>query len=159
VERFAKLDRKRDEAKISTEFDSVALGRWIRHYRKAKGMTLDQLAKAVDASPSHLSLIETGQREARVAMLSKIATTLEVPVSSLMSPPKADRRTELTISLEHAQRSDLYSSLALRKVRVGPSLPTDALELVFTRNWCADPRSRQPLPRRRARRMRNFVSR
>lgn len=128
MERFAKIDRKRDEAKISTDFDSVALGRWIRHYRKAKGLTLGQLATAVDASPSHLSLIETGQREARVTMLSKIAGALEVPLTSLMSPPKADRRTELAISLEHAQRSELYSSLALRKVRIGPSLPVDALE-------------------------------
>ena len=128
MERFPKLDRKRDEAKISTDFDSVALGRWIRHYRKAKGLTLDQLAKTVDASASHLSLIETGQREARVTMLSKIAAALDVPVATLMSPPKADRRTELTISLEHAQRSELYSALELRKVRVGPNLPTDALE-------------------------------
>lgn len=128
MERFPEIDSMWDEDKISTDFDSVALGRWIRHYRKTKGLTLDQLAKAIDASPSHLSLIETGQREARVTMLSKIADALDIPIASLMSPPKADRRTELTISLEHAQRSDLYSSLALRKVRVGPNLPTDALE-------------------------------
>lgn len=128
MERFAKIDRKRDGAEISADFDSVALGRWIRHYRKTRGLTLDQLASKVGASSSHLSLIETGQREARVTMLSKIAVALDVTLASLMNPPKADRRTELTISLEHAQRSELYSTLALRKVRVGPSLPTDALE-------------------------------
>ncbi len=128
MERFVKIDSTGDEGKISADFDSVALGRWIRHYRKAKGLTLDQLANAVEASPSHLSLIETGQREARVTMLAKIASSLDIPLATLMSPPKADRRTELTISLEHAQRSDLYSSLALRKVRVGPNLPNDALE-------------------------------
>ena len=128
MERFAKIDSTMDGAKISADFDSVALGRWIRHYRRAKGLTLDQLASAVDASASHLSLIETGQREARVSMLAKIASALGLPVASLMSPPKSDRRTELTISLEHAQRSELYSSLELRKVRVGPKLPTDALE-------------------------------
>ncbi len=128
MERLAKIDYGRDGAEISTDFDSVALGRWIRHYRRAKGLTLAQLSNSIDASPSHLSLIETGQREVRVTMLAKIATSLDIPVSSLMSPPKADRRTELTISLERAQRGDLYSSLALRKVRVGPNLPTDALE-------------------------------
>lgn len=128
MERSLKIDRKRDEANISTDFDSVALGRWIRHYRKTKGLTLNQLATSVGTSPSHLSLIETGQREARVTMLSKIAAALDIPLASLMTPPKADRRTELTISLEHAQRGELYSSLALRKVRVGPGLPTDALE-------------------------------
>lgn len=45
-----------------------------------------------------------------------------------MTSQKVDRRTELAISLEQAQRGELYSSLALRKVRVGSSLPTDALE-------------------------------
>lgn len=128
MERFPKIDRKRDEAIISSKFDSVALGRWIRHHRKAKGLTLNQLATLVEVSPSHLSLIETGQREARVTLVANIANALDVTVTSLMNPQKIDRRTELTISLEHAQRSELYSSLSLRKVRVGPSLPTDALE-------------------------------
>lgn len=86
------------------------------------------------ASPSHLSLIETGQREARVTTLAKIADALGVPVASLLDPEKVDRRTELTISLEKAQRSELYSSLSLRKVRVGPNLPSDALEALVGLN-------------------------
>jgi len=108
--------------------DLVALGRWIRHHRKSKGLTLDQLAVLVEASPSHLSLIETGQREARVALLGKIAKALDLTIATLMSPQSVDRRTELAISLEHAQRSELYSTLGLPKVRVGPNLPIDALE-------------------------------
>jgi len=128
VERFPFIDKEEVGDLISGDFDLVALGRWIRHHRKSQGLTLDQLAAMVDASPSHLSLIEGGRREARVALLSQIAKSLNVSVSTLMNPQTVDKRTELVISLEHAQRSDLYASLALQKVRTGPSLPNDALE-------------------------------
>ena len=63
-----------------------------------------------------------------MALLSKIAKTLDLTIATLMSPERIDRRTELAISLEHAQRSELYSNLELPKVRTGPSLPIDALE-------------------------------
>ena len=128
TEIFSNIDSWSGGVEISSNFDLVTLGRWIRHQRKLKGLTLGQLAALVEASPSHLSLIETGQREARVALLSKIAKTLDLTIATLMSPERIDRRTELAISLEHAQRSELYSTLELPKVRTGPSLPIDALE-------------------------------
>ncbi len=41
--------------------DAIALGRRVRHLRRQRGMTLDQLAAAVGRSPSQLSVLENGR--------------------------------------------------------------------------------------------------
>ncbi len=113
---------------ISPSFDPIGLGRRIRHHRRSARITLESLAKTVSASPSHLSLIETGQREPRLALLTKIAKALGVTVDVLMTDTPVDRRTELTIELEHAQRSHTFLSSGIPKVRFGPTIPIDVME-------------------------------
>src|ERR687886_517005 len=54
-------------ASTDTPMDLVTLGQRLRHLRRAKGMTLDQLSAAVGRAPSQLSLIENGKREPRPA--------------------------------------------------------------------------------------------
>ena len=110
------------------DFDLIALGQRIRHHRRAAGMTLQELSAKVGTSSSHLSLIETAQREAGIALLSKIASALGVELDAFTSSQRLDRRTELTIALERIQRGDVYKNLQLPKVRTGPTLSLEALE-------------------------------
>lgn len=61
------------------------LGKKIRTYRKAKRMTLKDLAELVDTSVSFLSDIERGRSNPSINRLTRIAEALEVPVSSLVN--------------------------------------------------------------------------
>jgi predicted transcriptional regulator/DNA-binding XRE family transcriptional regulator len=110
------------------DFDLIALGQRIRHHRRAAGMTLQELGAQIGTSSSHLSLIETAQREAGIALLSRIATALGVNLDAFTSSQRLDRRTELTIAFERIQRGDVYKSMQLPKVRPGPTLPLEVLE-------------------------------
>lgn len=60
------------------------LGEKIRKIRKAKDLTLDQLAEKLGSSSGTLSHIEKGSRNPSLDMLTKIAEALEVPVSDLV---------------------------------------------------------------------------
>ncbi len=108
--------------------DFLALGRRLRHYRQAKGLTLDEMGAAVGRAPSHLSLIENGRREPKLSLLRALATTLGVPLSDLLAAEPPSRRAALEITLERAQQGSLYQSLGLPHVHAGRRLPIEALE-------------------------------
>jgi predicted transcriptional regulator/DNA-binding XRE family transcriptional regulator len=111
-----------------SEIDLVTLGRRVRHLRRARGLTLDQLSAAVGRAPSQLSMIENGRREPRLTLLQSLAAALAVPVQELLTSEPPSRRAALEIELEHAQRSPDYAALGLPAVPVGPRLPLEALE-------------------------------
>lgn len=108
--------------------DVISLGRRVRHLRKAAGLTLDELGTAVGAAASQLSLIENGKREPKLGLLQQLAEALGVGVDSLLGAEPPSRRAALEIELERYQRSPLYESLNLPKIRVSSRLPLDVLE-------------------------------
>lgn len=109
--------------------DPLVLGRRIRHARTAANLTLSQLAHAVGSTTSQLSLVENGRREPRLSLLTAIADALGTSAAALLSPePPPDRRAELEIALERAQRSSFFGALGVPAVRPGRRLPMDALE-------------------------------
>ncbi|GAB1691458.1 hypothetical protein KRM28CT15_32610 [Krasilnikovia sp. M28-CT-15] len=110
------------------QVDLVTLGQRLRHLRRAKGMTLDQLSAAVGRAPSQLSLIENGKREPKLSVLQAIAAALGVGVQDLLRPEAPSRRAGLEIELAHFQRQGGYAALGLPVVRGGRRLPADALE-------------------------------
>ncbi len=67
------------------------IGAKIRHYRKMKHMTVEQLAAAVCKSKSCVSKYESGQITMDVATLYEIAQTLDVKVTQLLYLPLAAR--------------------------------------------------------------------
>src|SRR5690625_4450272 len=104
--------------------DGLALGRRLRHFRARAGLTLRELAQAAETTPSHLSLIENGHREPRLALLKRLAEVLSIEVGDLLTPePPPDRRAELEIELQRAQRSPHYRSLGAPLVRPTRSTP------------------------------------
>ncbi|MCP4924077.1 MAG: helix-turn-helix transcriptional regulator [bacterium] len=56
----------------------------LRDYRLIRGLTLDDLAKMTDLSPSYLSRLEGGSRRLNVDILNKLATSLDCQASDLI---------------------------------------------------------------------------
>lgn len=110
------------------EFDLIALGRRVRHLRKRAGMTLDDLAGALETAPSQLSLLENGKREPKLSQLNQLAKTFGVTLDDLFGAEPPSKRAALEIELEKAQRGPLYAALGLPTVRISSRLPMDVLE-------------------------------
>lgn len=116
-----------DEELESSE--ALTLGRRLRHFRKSARFTLRELAQRADTTPSHLSLIENGHREPRLALLKELAAALGIDTSALLAAePPPDRRAELEIELQRAQSSPHYRSLGAASVRPSRSTPLEVLE-------------------------------
>ena len=64
-------------------FDPLILGRRIRHYRRARDLTLDQLGVLVGKPAPYLSLLENGKKEPRLGLINDLAVALEVGAGDL----------------------------------------------------------------------------
>ena len=54
------------------------IGKKIRVYRKAKGLSQEALAERLNLSTNFIGLVERGQKQVTILSLSKIAEVLEV---------------------------------------------------------------------------------
>ncbi len=93
--RRAKAEQER-ELSIGDEVGAAELGRRVaenlRTKRKARGMSLDDLAKASGVSRAALSQVETVKTNPTVGLLWKIATGLGVPFADLLGESKSGIR-------------------------------------------------------------------
>jgi XRE family transcriptional regulator, fatty acid utilization regulator len=108
--------------------DLATFGQRLRHTRRARGLTLAEVGEIVGRAPSVLSLIENGRREPRLSLVEQLASALSVPVSELMKKQPPNRRAQLEIALEQAQRDPSYRALGLPVLRLGVRVPTEVLE-------------------------------
>src|SRR6478752_7528767 len=115
-------------ARTGGGIDTLVLGRRIRHLRTARNMTLDDLGGAIGRAASQVSMLENGHREPKLSLLALVADALDVPLGELLRTDPPSRRAALEIELERAQRGPLFANLAVPPVKVGRSLPADALE-------------------------------
>jgi predicted transcriptional regulator/DNA-binding XRE family transcriptional regulator len=113
------------------EVDSLTIGRRIRQLRTARGMTLDELASAVDRVPSQLSMIETGKREPKLTLLRSIARALGTSLDALLESEPLDERSALEISLERAMSGQTFRALGIEPFRIGKTVPTEALRTML----------------------------
>lgn len=121
-----------DTADAATEVDALTLGRRIRQRRTAQGMTLEQLAAAIDRAPSQVSTIENGKREPRLSMLRTIAVALDTSVDELLRADAPNPRAALEIAVERAQRSPVFGALGLSTFRVGKGHSDQMLQTILT---------------------------
>ena len=84
------------------EVDSLTIGRRIRQLRTQRGMTLDELATAVDRAPSQLSMIENGRREPKLTQLRSNAPALGTTLDALLETEPLDDRSTREIALERS---------------------------------------------------------
>lgn len=108
--------------------DPLVIGKRVRHLRRERGLTLDDLGAQVGLSGSAVSLIETGKREAKVSTLAALAHALGTELPELLQGTPPTRRAALELRLERAQRRSSFEALGASRVRTGPRLPMDALE-------------------------------
>src|SRR5687768_12878467 len=86
-----------EAGQAEAEPDALTIGRRIRHLRTSKGMTLDDLASAIDRAPSQVSTLENGKREPKFSQLQTIARALGVGVDDLLSAEAPSERDGLEI--------------------------------------------------------------
>ena len=122
------LDVEPDEHE---EVDPRTIGRRIRQLRTARGMTLDELAAAVDRGPSQLSMVETGKREPKLTLLRAIARALGTTLDALLESEPLDERSVLEISLERAMSGQTFRALGIEPFRIGKTLPSEALRTML----------------------------
>ena len=65
--------------------DYYAIGQQIRKYRRAHGLSQEQLTEAVDISTTHMSHIETGNTKLSLPVLVDIAAALGVRTDDLLN--------------------------------------------------------------------------
>src|ERR671911_58948 len=113
------------------EVDSLTIGRRIRQLRTDRGMTLEELAGAVDRAPSQLSMIENGRREPKLTLLQAIARALGTTLDALLESEPLDERATLEIGLERAMRGQTSRALGTPPFRIGKTVPTEALKAML----------------------------
>ncbi len=62
----------------------LKLGQNIKHYRKMKNLSQNELAEMINFSREHLACVETGKEYISLRKLFLIADTLEVSLSQLI---------------------------------------------------------------------------
>jgi len=67
----------------------------MRHVRASAGLTLEELSARLGITPSHLSLLETGKREAKVGVLMALCQELGVEMSQLLDDSAPSERAQL----------------------------------------------------------------
>lgn len=107
--------------------DPLILGRRLRHHRKARSLTLDQLGEKVGKPAPYLSLLENGKKEPRINLLLELASALDVELSDLLDATPPNRRDALEIALLRSQETALFESLDLPTVKPTARLDTETL--------------------------------
>ncbi len=100
-----------------------ALGHQIRDLRRAKGVTLAELAARIDRSVGWLSQIERGLSEVTISALHQIAEALEVTVSWFFAhgAPASEDEVGLVVRRGHRRTLDFQGS-GVHEEMLSPSL-------------------------------------
>jgi predicted transcriptional regulator/DNA-binding XRE family transcriptional regulator len=112
--------------------DPIVFGQRLRHYRKRRGYTLEQLGSIIGRPAPYLSLVENGKREPKLSQVSSMAEALGVAVTDLLEAEAPNRRARLEIALERAQAEPRYEELGLPYLKASARLPDDAIEHIVT---------------------------
>lgn len=72
------------------------IGQRIRRFRKAHSLSQEELAEKVGISTTHMSHIETGNTKLSLAVLVKIALTLEVNTDDILFEQSVINKSSLT---------------------------------------------------------------
>jgi transcriptional regulator with XRE-family HTH domain len=121
-------------------------GKRLRHYRKVRGLTLQQLGDRVGKQASFLSMLEGGKREPRPPLVDQLAQALDVSGADLLRADPPDKRSRLEVAVERIQDEPLYQRLHLPPLKIAAGIPDAALEHVLALHRI-EGRLRPPPPR------------
>lgn len=112
--------------------DPIVFGQRLRHFRRRRGLTLEQLGASIGRPAPFLSLVENGKREPKLGQINALAEALAISVADLLDSEPPNRRARLEVALERAQSHPRYEELALPYLKASARLPDEALEHVVT---------------------------
>ncbi len=112
--------------------DTILVGRQIRDLRKAKGLTIADLAGRIDRSIGYVSQIERNLSELSVPDLNRIGEALEVQSTWFFHATAAVPAAERDYIVRRGNRRRLKLSGRVTEELLSPSLG-GATELVLTR--------------------------
>ncbi|MDH3607407.1 MAG: XRE family transcriptional regulator [Acidimicrobiia bacterium] len=111
--------------------DLLTFGQRLRHFRRARGLTLDQLGDQVGKPGPFLSNLENGKREPKLSLVSELAGALGIEASELLDPAPPSRRAQLEIFVERVQDDPLYRELGLPHLKPSAKVPDLVLEHIM----------------------------
>lgn len=76
------------------EMDYYAIGQRIRKFRKAQGLSQEQLAEQIGISTTHMSHIETGNTKLSLPVLVNISQTLHTRADDLLFDAPTGRKQQ-----------------------------------------------------------------
>ena len=82
-------------AEKNKESITTFFGQNVRKYRKAAGLTQEQLSERLDISQKHLSIIETGNQFASAPLIERISEELNVFPGDLFGGSNDEIKKEL----------------------------------------------------------------
>ena len=96
--------------------DSVGMKNRISEIRKARGMTLVEVAKRANTSNQQISHLERGRRKLSYEWMERLATALSCHPMDLLSNPPTDTRAFMS-ALSSRERAllDVFRSLGERE--------------------------------------------
>ncbi|MFD6697859.1 MULTISPECIES: helix-turn-helix domain-containing protein [unclassified Microbacterium] len=118
-------------ADTAEEVDALTIGRRIRQLRTAAGLTLEQLATAIDRAPSQVSMIETGKREPKLTQLQLIARVLDTTIDQILAEQPLDERAAMEIAVERAMKGQTFQALGIAPFRISKTVPDEALRALL----------------------------
>lgn len=87
--------KKKEEKTDMSEF-TLIVGKRIRKARKAKDLTLEELAECCGLHPAYIGQLERGERNATLATLESVSYALNVPIERFVeyiTPGMASQET------------------------------------------------------------------
>ncbi len=108
--------------------DPLVFGHRLRHFRKQRGMTLDDLGETIGRPAPYLSLVENGKRDVKLGQISRLADAVGVTVAELLEDTAPDHRSDLEIRLERAQEHPVYQRIGLPHLKPTAKTPDDVIE-------------------------------
>ncbi|MCL2803745.1 MAG: XRE family transcriptional regulator [Micrococcales bacterium] len=112
-------------------FDPLVLGKRIRHLRTAQGKTLANLGAGIGRATSRVSAFENGKQAPSLDLLAAIARELGVSPHELLETAPLNRRDQLEVAWARIQNHPEYGAQRLPTVRLGKTLPDEALEALI----------------------------
>jgi transcriptional regulator with XRE-family HTH domain len=118
-------------SKPSFTIPDLSLGAKIRQHRKARSLTLTELAEQCDISPSFLSQIERDQANPSVATLHTIAEVFGLTLATFFEEPGRNNSyhppTEISAKVVRANQRKIliYPGSGIRNELLSPDLQRD----------------------------------
>ncbi len=122
-----------DKLENNNEQDRIRVGKQIRDLRKAKGMTLIDLADSINRSVGYISQVERGVSTLSIPVLQSISDALEVNVTWFYHSEKKQNNDEIEhiVRAESRRHLDFYGT-GIHEELLSPRLSGEILMIKTT---------------------------